>query len=184
MGGVAICAYRGPQLEPTIRAALAQEHVLSVALLLRGCTEVGREVRATVSDEFLDGRDGGVGPHSPFQLLQKGSQALGAVESKDILVDIESDEDKIVDQGCAVDAGHLPGPGAAAKADVLQEMAETVVSGEHKLPETPLRVLKTDEPPVVSWRGAQRLVEIGIAGKERVTLGVQHEPRRCIRPVF
>lgn len=77
----------------------------------------------------------------------------------EVLSCFEADEDQVVEEGGAMNASHLPDPGATAQQHVLQQQAQTLVSREDQLPEASLGLFQGHGHAAMPGRGPEAVME-------------------------
>jgi hypothetical protein len=84
------------------------------------------------------------------------------MKSYQFLSRFQADKHQVVEEGGAMNAGHLPDPRATAQQHVLQQQAQTLVPREDQLPETALRLFQGHGHAAMPGRGAEPVLEEGL----------------------
>lgn len=79
----------------------------------------------------------------------------------EVLSSFETDKHQVVEEGGAMNAGHLPDPGATAQQHVLEQQPQALVPREDQLPETALSLFQGHGHAAMPGRGAEPVLEEG-----------------------
>jgi len=80
----------------------------------------------------------------------------------EVLSRFEADKNQVIEEGGAMNAGHLPDPRATAQQHVLQQQPQTLVPREDQLPEAALSLFQGHGHAAMPGRGTKPLVEEGL----------------------